>query len=92
MDSIIKLAQYFNVSADYLLCLSDNPTPLMLPDTAEQQLAVLSTAIAELSQDERFIDSVKLYKAMPNEYRKEICAYIHGVATGLGLNTQNILK
>lgn len=92
MDSIIKLAQYFNVSADYLLCLSDNPTPLTLPNTAEQQLAVLSTAIAELSQDERFIESVKLYKAMPNEYRQQVYAYILGVATGLRLNTQKILE
>ena len=27
-DTLIKLCQYFNVSADYLLGLSDEPTPL----------------------------------------------------------------
>lgn len=25
-DNIIKLAEYFNVSTDYLLCVSDDPT------------------------------------------------------------------
>ena len=30
VDAIIKLANYFNVSTDYLLCLSETPTPLSL--------------------------------------------------------------
>ena len=26
-DAIVKLAKYFHVSTDYLLCLTDNPKP-----------------------------------------------------------------
>lgn len=90
-DSIAKLARYFNVSADYLLCLTDVPKPLQQSDEEKHAVALLSTELAELSQDQQFTDSVKLYKAMPAEFRKEICIYILGVATGLGLNIKQIL-
>lgn len=91
MDSIIKLARYFNVSADYLLCLSDKLTPLKQADIAERQTAALSTELIELSHDERFVDTAKLYKAMPNKYREEVYVYLRGIAVGLGLNIQQIL-
>ena len=32
-DAIIKLARYFNISADYLLCLTDEPKSLTSVDT-----------------------------------------------------------
>lgn len=91
-DSIIKLATYFNVSADYLLCLSDEPTPLKRADIIERPDYALSTELAELAQDERFVNSAKLYKEMPDEYRQQICTYILGVAVGLGMNVENILR
>lgn len=90
-DSIIKLARYFNVSADYLLCLSDEPTPLKTADVAERQTNALSTEFVELSQDERFVNSAKLYKELPNKYREEVYALIRGIAIGCGLNIQQIL-
>lgn len=90
-DSIANIARYFNVSADYLLCLSDEPTPLKQADIAERPTAALSTALIELSNDKGFVDSAKLYKAMPTEYRHEVCAYILGIATGLGLNIKQLL-
>lgn len=91
VDSITNLARYFNVSADYLLCLIDEPKPLQQSDEEKHAVALLSTELAELSQDQQFTDSVKLYKAMPTEFRKEICIYILGAAAGLGLNIQKIL-
>lgn len=91
VDSIVKLAQYFNVSADYLLCLSDEPTPLKSADIAERQINALSTELAELSQDERFVNSAKLYKELPNKYREEVYALIRGIVIGCGLNIQQIL-
>lgn len=92
MDSIIKLAKYFNVSADYLLCLPDEPTSLKKADIIERPDYALSTELAELTQDERFVNSAKIYKELPNECRQEIYAYILGVALGLGLNVHKILK
>ena len=91
-EAIIKIAKYFNVSADYLLCLTDNPTPLIKADLAERPAYALSAELAELSQDERFVNTAKVYKELPNEYRQEIYAYILGVAVGIGMNVQNILK
>lgn len=91
MDSIIKLARYFNISADYLLCLSDEPTPLKNADIIERPNYALSTELAKLSQDERFVNSAKLYKELPNKYREEVYALIRGIAIGYGLNIQQIL-
>ena len=90
-DAIIKLARYFNISANYLLCLSNEPTPLKTADIMERPAYALSTELAELLQDKRFVNSAKLYKAMTDEYKQEICSYILGIAVGLGLNVQQIL-
>lgn len=90
-EAIIKLARYFNISADYLLCLSDEPTPLRTTDIAERPTNALSTELAELSQDERFVNLAKLYKELPNKYREEVYALIRGIAIGYGLNIQQIL-
>lgn len=89
-DSIIKLARYFNISADYLLCLTDDPKPLKQSDIAERHTT--STLSIELAKDYRFVYLARLYNAMPNEYRQEVYAYIFGVATGLGLNIKQILN
>lgn len=90
-EAIVKLARYFNVSADYLLCLSDEPTPLQKADIIKRPDYALSTELAELTQDERFVNSAKLYKELPNKYREEVYALIRGIAIGYGLNLQQIL-
>lgn len=91
-EAIIKLAQYFNVSADYLLCLTNEPAPLQQTDVAKRPAYELSTELVELSQDKNFADSAKLYKVIPNEYKMQVCTYILGVATGLGLDIKQILE
>lgn len=88
-EAIINLAHYFNISADYLLCLTDEPNPLSQASLTERPTFALSV---ELAKDQRFVNSAKLYKAMPNEYQSEVYAYIFGVAVGLGLNVKQILK
>lgn len=84
-EAITNLSRYFNVSADYLLCLTDEPTPLKQVEIAERSNA-LSPVLAELSQDEDFVNSAKLYKAVDKEYKSKICAYILGMAEALGVN------
>lgn len=91
-EAIVKLARYFNVSADYLLCLSDEPTPLKRVDIIERPDYALSTELAELTQDERFVDSAKLYKELPDEKRENVLAYIIGIAIGIGINVDKILR
>ncbi len=82
-DCLIKIAKYWNVSADYLLCLTDEPKPLESREIAERQTTALSTELAELSQDEGFVDTAKLYKEMPKPDRRAICAYVIGLAQGI---------
>lgn len=82
-DCIIKFSKYFNVSADYLLCLADEPKPLESRKIAERQTTALSAELAELLQDKDFIDTAKLYKEMPKTDKREICAYVFGLAQGI---------
>lgn len=91
-DAIKSLAKYFNVSADYLLCLTDEPTSLYKSGLAERPTYSLSTELAELSNDKRFVNTAKVYKELSEEYRQEVYAYILGIAIGLRLNIKKILK
>ncbi len=92
-DCIIKFARYFNVSADYLLCLTNEPKPLENHEVGEMSNNT-PTVFGEMSglfSDQRFVDSAKMYRALPNEYKQEVYAYICGIITGLGLPIQQIL-
>ncbi|MCM1437746.1 MAG: helix-turn-helix domain-containing protein [Roseburia sp.] len=94
-EAITKLARYFNVSADYLLCLTDKPTPLIKEQptaVVERYTTTLSTELAELSNDKDFVNSAKLYRVVDDEYKKEICAYIFGIAIKLGVDIAKVLS
>lgn len=84
MDSIIKLAIYFNMSADYLLCLSDDPTPLKVPDVERHSFA-LSLEFAALKKEKRFVEIAKMYNVLPAEYREMVYRIVQGIILGLGL-------
>ncbi len=87
-DAVIKIAKYYNVSTDYLFCLTDEPKPYTKSSITER---TTSTLYAILAKDQRFVNSAKLYKAMPDEFQREVYAYIFGIAVGLGLNVKQIL-
>ncbi len=92
VDSIIKLAKYFNVSTDYLLCLTDDHTPPKTSNKEEPNNFSLSAKLAQLLEDKDFVNFMKLYNALNSEYQKQVYAYILGVATTLGLDITNILE
>ncbi len=93
LDSIIKLARYFNVSADYLLCLTDKPKPLENHEVGEisDNTPAIFGEMSDLLNEQRFVDSAKLYRAFPDEKKERVYAYILGIATGLGLPLNQIL-
>lgn len=91
-EAIVKLARYFNVSADYLLCLTDEPTPLKTADNDEHQNPTLPIELFLLSQDKQFVNLAKLYKELPQKYKDEMYALIRGIAIGAGLDIQQILE
>lgn len=96
VKTIKILAEYFNVSADYLLCLSDTPTPLNAEQTkkvvpVERLEMALLCEMPDLFQEQRFVDTVKLYNVLPDQYRERVLEFVVGIAVGLGINTNKIL-
>lgn len=93
IDSIIKLARYFNISADYLLCLTNEPKTLENHEVGEisENAPSFFGEISDLLAEQRFVDSAKLYRAFPDEKKERVYAYILGIATGLGLPLNQIL-
>lgn len=90
-DSIVKISRYFNVSADYLLCLTDEPTPLKQPNIAKQTTTALSTELAELSQDKTFIDTAKLYQRLTDMERGIAIGFIIDMLKHRGVDTRVII-
>lgn len=96
-DAIITLAKYFNVSTDYLLGLAITPTPLNLDQTkkavpVERLEMALAVEMPDLFKEQRFIDTTKLYNELPDQYRERVFEFVIGVAVGLGINTEKILR
>jgi len=59
-DTISKIATYFNVTTDYLLGRSDNPSPQMLDvPKVLQQVSVAFEDVDELSQEQ--VDKIAEY-------------------------------
>lgn len=83
-DVVVKIAKYYNVSTDYLLCLTDNPVPPKT-DITEQQNAFVFSTFGALISEKRFLNIAKMYKSLPDEKREKIYTYIVSIATGIDL-------
>lgn len=92
-DCIIKIAKHFHISTDYLLCLTNEPKPLENHEVSEisDNAPAIFGEMSDLLSEQRFVDSAKMYRVLPNEYRQEVYAYIRGLIMGLGLPIQQIL-
>lgn len=92
-DCIIKLAKYFNVSADYLLCLTDEPKPLenhevaQTPTTLPAELGLSP----DLFKDSNFIETAKLYNGVSVELRSVVFGIVLGAMQTLKVDTKKIL-
>lgn len=93
-EAIIKIARYFNVSADYLLCLTDEPKPLENREVGQVSSSVpaIVEQIPDLFKEQRFINTAKIYNEFSDEYRERAFGLIMGIAVGLGINVENILR
>lgn len=97
IDSIIKIAKTLNVATDYLLCLTDEPKPLLneANNLIATQDTTLSTQFAkdyeQLLKDKNFIDTAKLYNEIPSEYRALCFGVILGALQSRGIDTNKIL-
>ena len=97
MEAIIKLARFFNVSADYLLGLTDERKPLECRDVGQVDSPTSSVPavfgeMSDLLSERRFINTAKIYHELPDEMRERVFGLICGIAIGYGLNVDNILR
>lgn len=97
MEAIIKLARYFNVSADYLLGLTDERRQLECREVGQVASPAPSVPavfgdMPELLSEERFVNTAKIYHELPDEMRERAYGLICGIAIGIGLNIENILR
>ena len=97
IDSIVKLARYFNVSADYLLGLTDERKPLECRDVGQVDSTAASVPavfgdMSDLLSEERFVNTAKIYHELPDEMRERAYGLICGIAIGIGLNIEKILR
>ena len=96
IDSIVKLARFFNVSADYLLGLTDEQRPLEIREVGQVSSSTASVPalfgdIPDLLSDERFVNTAKIYHELPDELRERAYMLIYGIAIGVELNVEKII-
>lgn len=91
-DCIIKFSRYFNISADYLLCLTDEPKPLENHNIVSSSVPAIIEQMPALFKEQRFINTVTIYNELPDEYRERAFGLIMGIAVGLGINVESILR
>lgn len=88
-STLIKLADYFNVSADYLIGHTEKRSLIERPKYALSEK--FASDFGELLSDSKFIDFAKLFKAMDDAQRMFILARTVGYLNGLGVDTQAIV-
>ena len=95
MEAIIKLVRYFNVSADYLLGITDERNPLENREIGQVSTTTTVPAafgeMPNLLSDERFVNTAKIYHALPDELRERAYMLVYGMALGIGLNVEKII-
>ncbi len=100
-DAVIKLAKYFNVSTDYLLCLTDEPNYLSTNANTSTELIKrpkydVSDKFKEdymnLLKDKHFSNIAKVYNEFDEENQLQIYTYIVTLATKVGLNVAKIIE
>ena len=95
MEAIIKLARYFNISADYLLGLSDEPKQLIATSEELTSAAIIERPIADLAEkykhlftDEEFMKIAKVYEAAQDvKVKGLLVGYFIATAKASGVDT-----
>lgn len=102
LDTIVAFAQYFNVSADYLLCLTDEISPLnnkqaitkAVPAGRPEQSVALSNYeenCENLATDEHFVNTAHLYAQLNILMRSALYGSLVRWLEDHGVNVSQIL-
>lgn len=87
LETLIKLADYFQVSVDYLIGHDNAIMKRPYSEIAENFIKEFQ----ELFSEKAFRDMAKLYQVMNDEQKAYILAYIAGYLSRGGINTINIV-
>jgi len=96
-ESIVKIARFFGVSTDYLLCLTEDKTPhysptqTALPATKQETSVGFPEQYKSLLTDEKYIDITKLYYNIDEMKRAVLFGTVLGCLQTLKVNTKEIL-
>lgn len=92
-DILLNLADYFNVSVDYLL--GRDAASSVDNEIRQRPNYELSEKFAHeyanLLEDKHFIDTVKLYNAINSNLRAMCLSYIAAILGNIGVDTNKIL-
>lgn len=98
-EAIVKLANYFNVSTDYLLCLTDAPTPLNWEqgtnppsERPENDLATIDNIKALLAENDGIDFIERLYKELQEKQKIFVITWLIGYMVSEGLPVNKIMK
>lgn len=93
-ESVIKVARFLNVSADYLLCLTDEPTPLdkNLPTQRPAYAVSYTNEFDKIIQDPTFVNISKLYTKLESPQDKGVVfGFILDLAKHSGIDTKAVV-
>lgn len=97
-NAIIKLSEYFNVSADYLLEQSSEPTRnkknsnSALPSERPKNSVAFVSEFQDILDDNNFINVSRLFQAAKTELRALALGYLIALFQQQGIDTKKILK
>lgn len=94
IDFCVQLAQFYGISLDELVGLSDSPTTTRinnLPIPPNNKAISFANDYAELIKDNNFLNIAKLCNAITPELRALALGYIVGLLQNNGINTKKIL-
>lgn len=94
IDFCITLAQFYGITLDELVGLSDNPIPMQknsFPTKQSENAVGFINEYADILSDNNFVQTAKLYKAITPELRALALGYIVGLLQNNGVNTKTIL-
>lgn len=99
VDAIIKLANYFNVSTDYLLCLSETPTPISIEQTEkavpverpESDIATIDDIKSLLAENNELDFIERLYQELQEKQKIFVLSWLIGYMVSEGLPVNKIL-